>query len=70
MSSRREVLKPFERKKSFMEDRIGHGIEMYRKGTAWVHLKDEAGNSIPHAKVEIRQKSHDFKYSANLFMLD
>ena len=32
MSSRKDVLKPFEEKKGYMEDRIASGIEENRKG--------------------------------------
>ena len=70
MSRREDVLKPFERKKSFMEDRIANGIETNRKGFFRIRLKDEAGNPVRNAHVEIRQKSHEFKYGANLFMLE
>ena len=69
MSRRSEVLKPFERKKAFMEDRIEHGIELYRKGFAFLHLSDAEGKPVNGARVRVRQKTHDFRYGANLFML-
>ena len=70
MSRRSEVLEPFKRKQAFMEERIKDGIENNRKGHAWVNLQDEAGKPIENASVKIRQKSHEFKYGANLFMLE
>ncbi len=70
MSSRRDVLKPFEAKKDFMNDRIASGIEANRKGFAFLDLVDEKGGPVREAEVKITQKTHDFKYGANLFMLD
>ena len=69
MSSRRDVLKPFEAKKDFMNDRIASGIEANRKGFAFLDLVDEKGGPVRDAEVKITQKTHDFKYGANLFML-
>ena len=70
MSSRKEVLRPFEEKKDYMNDRIAGGIEANRKGFAFVKLTDENGEPVKNAEVKITQKTHDFKYGANLFMLD
>lgn len=70
MSSRKDVLKPFEEKKDYMEDRIASGIEANRKGFAFVKLTDEKGEAVKNAEVKITQKTHDFKYGANLFMLE
>lgn len=70
MTRRSDVLKPFEQKKAFMEDRVRHGIEQNRKGTASLHFKDAEGREVNGAHIEIRQKTHDFHYGANLFMLD
>ncbi|MBO4304065.1 MAG: endo-1,4-beta-xylanase [Lentisphaeria bacterium] len=70
MSSRKNVLRPFKEKKDFMNGRIRDGIEANRKGYAFLKLVDESGNPVKDADVKITQKSHDFKYGANLFMLD
>ena len=70
MPSRREVLKQFEEKKDYMNDRIASGIEANRKGFAFVKLTDEKGEAVKNAEVKITQKTHDFKYGANLFMLE
>ena len=70
MSSRKEVLRPFEEKKDFMNDRIASGIEANRKGFAFLNLTDEKGEPVKNAEVKITQKTHDFKYGANLFMLE
>ena len=70
MSSRKDVLKPFEEKKDYMNDRIASGIEANRKGFAFVKLTDKNGEAVKNAEVKITQKTHDFKYGANLFMLE
>ena len=70
MASRKNILEPFEKKKDFMNDRIATGIEANRKGFAFLELFDEQGGKIKDAEIRIRQKTHDFKYGANLFMLD
>ncbi len=69
MTRRSDVLKPFEEKKAFMEDRIHHGIEMNRKGFATLNFKDAEGKPLRNVHVEVRQKTHDFQYGANLFMM-
>ena len=68
--NRRQVLEQFELQKDFMEDKINYGIEMYRKGYLNITVKDSEGNVIPGAKVKINQKTHEFKFGANIFMLD
>jgi len=70
MSDRRKVLELFEKHKDYIDKRVSSGIELYRKGYGVVTVKDKDGNVLPNAKVKISQKSHDFKYGSNLFMLD
>ena len=70
MSDRRKVLELFEKNKEMMESRINYGIENFRKGYANITVSDENGNAIPNAKIKVTQKTHEFKYGANLFMLD
>ncbi len=68
--NRKEVLKPFEKKQAYMEDRIRHGIEMNRKGFATLRFTTPDNQPVKDVHVEVKQKTHDFKYGANLFMLD
>ncbi len=70
MSDRRKVLELFEEQKGLLEDRVNYGIEVHRKGWADISVKDSQGNAVKGAKVKIKQKTHAFKYGANLFMLD
>lgn len=70
MSDRRKVLELFEKHKEYIDERVRSGIELYRKGYAVVTVKDSNGNVIPDARVKVNQKTHEFKYGSNLFMLD
>lgn len=70
MSERKKVLELFEKNKDYMEERISCDIEQNRKGYAEISVKDAQGNPVSGAKISVKQKSHEFKYGANLFMLD
>ena len=70
MTDRKRVLEQFEFQKDFMESTVKANIENYRKGWGTVTVKDSEGNFIPDAKISINQKSHEFRFGANLFMLD
>ena len=62
-----EFLREFEAE---TEDRIQSGIEQNRKGYLRLDVKDETGKPLRGVKVRIDQKTHDFRFGANLFMLD
>ncbi len=66
----KDILAFFEEQKEYMEDRINSGIEANRKGFAKIKIVDQDGNAVKNAHVEIRQKTHDFRFGCNLFMLD
>lgn len=70
MTERIKVLEAFEQQKDATEKRVSEGIEKYRKTDACIIFTDKSGKPIKNAKVEIKQKRHEFKYGANLFMLD
>ena len=70
MSERQKVLELFEEYKDFTNDRVAHGIELYRKGYAYLTVTDADGNAIPDATIAVRQTEHAFRFGANLFMLD
>ena len=69
-SERWQVLEMFEENKAELRTRINAGIEVNRKGSATITVKDKDGNVIPGARVKAVQKSHEFRFGANLFMLD
>ncbi|MFA6930822.1 MAG: endo-1,4-beta-xylanase [Lentisphaeria bacterium] len=68
--NRKKVLEPFEKKWVYMEDRIRNGIEMNRKGFATLHFTTPDKQPVKDVHLEVKQKTHDFKNGANLFMLD
>ena len=70
MSDRKKVLELFEKNKEYMNERINSGIELYRKGYVEICVKDKDGNNVPGVKISVKQKSHEFKFGANMFMLD
>lgn len=53
-----------------MEDRIRTGIEANRKGIARLRFTNAQGNPITNVHVEVKQKTHDFRFGANCFMID
>lgn len=71
IQEKRELfMKPYEAHKEEIDARVNEGIEKYRKGYSRIRLTDEDGNPIVGKKVKITQKTHDFKYGANIFLLD
>ena len=70
MYERYETLRLFEQSKDFFETTVCKNIEKYRKGSIEIEFTDKNGNSIEGAQVKIRQKSHAFRFGANIFMLD
>lgn len=70
MSETAKVYELFESQKDFYEKVTAEGIEKYRKGDGKIIFKDKNGAPIKGAKIKINQKSHEFRFGANLFMLD
>lgn len=70
MSRRDTVLKYFDKYKNFMDTVVETGIEKNRKGNAYLEVVDTDGHPISGAEVTACQKNHNFKYGANIFMLD
>lgn len=70
MSRRDDVMKYFVSQREETEERVKHGIEQNRKGFFTVEVKDAEGKPVPGVKVRAKQRKHEFKYGANLFMLD
>ena len=64
------ALKYFNEQKSTMDVRANSGIELYRKGDAEITFRAANGNLPQDITVEVRQKNHEFKFGANIFMLD
>lgn len=70
MTRKKSALKYFRAYRDYTEERIKSGIELYRKGYAQIEVTDGKGNPIKGVKITAKQKSHEFKYGANIFMLD
>ena len=69
MSERQKVLELFEEQKDYFEDRVKNGIENNRKG--WCRLEFNYNKKqCNNIRIAIKQKNHEFKYGANIFMLD
>ena len=64
------VLDLFRLNAAETDARVRAGIEANRKGMLKILFKDENGKPCETTHVKIHQKKHDFKYGANLFMLD
>lgn len=56
--------------KDEIDTRIAEGIEKYRKGYCKIRVTDEEGRPVPGVKIALNQKNHEFKFGANIFMLD
>lgn len=65
-----KVLRHFRENEAWMEDRIQSGIEANRKGWLKLRFEDEDGKPVSNVKVHLEQKTHDFRFGCNLFMLD
>ena len=70
MNDRKKVLELFEQQEESTNERIKEGIEKYRKGNAEIVVTDKSGNPIPNVAIKVKQKTHEFRFGANLFMLD
>lgn len=70
MTERKKVLELFEVEKESLEEKIKTNIELYRKGSAEIIVKDINGNPVNNVKITVKQISHEFKFGANIFLLD
>lgn len=70
MSERSKVLELFDEQSELVKKRVNDGIERYRKGDARITVTDANGKAVPNAEISLEQSSHDFRFGANLFMLD
>lgn len=70
MNERERIFDLFEEQQDFLKERVTEGIERYRKGDCVLTVTDRQGNPIPNAVVRLEQKTHEFRFGANIFMLD
>ena len=64
------ALKYFNEQKEVMDLRVKSGIELHRKGDATITFVAANGELPKEITLEVRQKSHEFKFGCNIFMLD
>ncbi len=70
MSRKDTALKYFTDNGDFMDTVVKQNIERYRKGKLVLNIKDENGNAVKGARITAVQRKHEFRYGANIFMLD
>ena len=70
MTERRKILDLFDEQNDYVEEKVSHGIEAYRKGDGKVRIVDKNGKPVVGAKIKFSQKSHEFRFGANIFMLE
>lgn len=71
MSRKDTALKYFNEQKEMTDLKVKTGIELNRKGDADITLKMADGSPLPEdVTVEVEQTGHEFKFGANIFMLD
>lgn len=70
MTDRRKLLDLFYQHDKDIDKKIADGIEKNRKGNAKIKLIDENGTPLKNAKIRVKQKNHEFRFGANIFMLD
>ena len=63
-------MRAYEEHREEVDARIAEGIEKHRKGLCRVRLTGPDGQPLAGRKLRLTQKSHDFRYGANIFMLD
>ena len=67
--ARELILKSLRENEALYKEKL-EDIEKYRKGERKVRILDEKGTPVLKKRVKITQKTHEFKYGANIFLLD
>jgi len=67
---RKKTLAAFSGAEEEIAAYVAPNIEKYRKGTVKLRLTEKNGKPIAGKRVHIAQQTHDFKYGANIFLLD
>lgn len=70
MYQRDDVLKYIKKDREFLCGVVEENIEKYRKGDMRVLITDENGEPLKNTEVKISQKSSEFRFGANIFLLD
>lgn len=70
MTDKRRILDLFDEQRDLVEERVSAGIEANRKGNGRIRVLDQKGAPVANASIKLTQKTHEFRFGANLFMLD
>lgn len=70
MSRRETALRYFLEQEEYMNSRVSAGIEENRKAQTIVFFEDKDGNPIKNVTFCAKQKTHDFNFGCNIFLLD
>ena len=70
MDRKDSVMRFFNEQKDYMDERVETGIELYRKARCRIKIVDKDGQPIKGITVKAKQKSHDFNFGCNMFLLD
>ena len=70
MMDRKRVLEFFEKNQDFLNNTVYKNIEKYRKGDMKITITDKNGERAKAGKIKVKQIGHEFRFGANLFMLD
>ena len=70
MTRRETVLKHFDEQRKYMDARVNGGIEAHRKGYANLKFTLPDGTEVKSLNFTAVQKSHDFNFGCNMFLLD
>ncbi len=70
MTRKESVLRCFDEQKDYVDARTKSGIELYRKGDFELTVHRADGSLPEEVTVEAELMNHEFKFGANLFMLD
>ena len=63
-------MKYAEEDRDLLSSRVERDIETHRKGYCKIRVLQKDGTPLRNGSVKVTQKSHDFQYGANIFMLD
>ncbi len=67
---RKICMRAYEARKAETDARCARDIEAYRKGDGRLTVRNAVGDPVAGKQVRLVQKTHDFKYGANIFLLD
>jgi len=70
MSRKDTALRYFNEQKEYADLRVKSDIETYRKHEMKLNFKSKSGKLPEEITVHAEQKTHEFKFGANIFMLD